>query len=62
MLVLMQYPGESAIITCTDGTEIRVMVGRVIGNKVRMCYTAPREVIIDREKIHERKRKEREGE
>lgn len=61
MLVLMQYPGEPTIISLPSGELVRVIVGAVVGNRVRMCYDAPRHIPIDREKIYLRKQAESDG-
>ena len=55
MLVLMQKPGETVIITLPDGTDIRVTVIATERGRSRMGYDAPRNIAIDREKIYRRK-------
>ena len=50
MLVLTRKPGQSIII----GDEIEVQVLSVAGEKVRLGITAPREVGIFRNEVHER--------
>ena len=50
MLVLTRKPGQSIIIG--DGIEVQVL--SVAGEKVRLGITAPREVGIYRNEIHER--------
>lgn len=62
MLVLSQTPGEEVILTLPDGTEIRIAVLAIDRNRVRVGYAAPREIAIDREKIHKRKLAEKRGE
>jgi carbon storage regulator len=42
-----------------DGTII-VTVLKVIGNQVRIGIAAPRDVTIDREEVHQRRRREAE--
>lgn len=61
MLVLMQKPGEKVILTLPDGTEIEVTLLGIDRGRARMGYCAPREIAIDREKIHERKLAEANG-
>lgn len=48
MLVLVIRNQESALIRHPDGTEIEVKVLSVENNSVRIGFTAPREVIIER--------------
>jgi carbon storage regulator len=55
MLVLSRSIGESVVIG--EGT-VTVTVLKVIGNQVRIGITAPREVAVDREEVHERRRRE----
>ena len=50
MLVLTRKPGQSIIIG--DGIEVQVL--SVAGEKVRLGITAPRDVKIYRNEIHER--------
>ncbi len=55
MLVLSRNIGESVVIG--DGT-VTVTVLKVIGNQVRIGISAPRDVSVDREEVHERRRRE----
>jgi len=50
MLVLTRKPGQSIIIG--DGIEVQVL--STAGEKVRLGITAPREVGIFRNEVHER--------
>jgi carbon storage regulator len=50
MLVLTRKPGQSIMIG--DGIEVQVL--SVAGEKVRLGITAPREVGIFRNEVHER--------
>lgn len=59
MLILTQGPGDMVVITCPDGTEIRVMVTRVVGSQIHIGYAAPKSYVVDREKIYVRKKRER---
>lgn len=54
MLILSRRPGESICIG--DTNEITITVLDVKGNQVRFGFEAPREVIIDRQEIHDRKK------
>ena len=56
-LVLSREPKEAVIITL-DGRECRVTVLEVRGSKVRLGFSAPREVRIDREEVAERRKDE----
>ena len=53
MLVLSRKRGEVIII----GDDIKVVVVDVIGDKVRIGVEAPRDVVVDRQEIHNRKMK-----
>lgn len=50
MLVLTRKPGQSIIIG--DGIEVQVL--SVVGEKVRLGITAPKDVGIYRNEVHER--------
>ena len=54
MLVLSRYPGESVMISTPAGT-VQMMVHEVRGDKVRLAFSAPSQVCIDREEVHQRK-------
>ncbi len=51
MLVLSRRIGEEIVI---DG-NIRVTIVNVQGNKVRIGITAPPDVAVDRQEVHERR-------
>jgi carbon storage regulator len=51
MLVLSRHVGETVVI---DG-DIRVTVVSIQGDKVRLGFTAPASVTIDREEVHRRR-------
>jgi carbon storage regulator len=51
MLILARRPNESLVI----GNNITLTVLAINGNQVRLGITAPRDVIIDREEVHQRK-------
>lgn len=55
MLVLSRNIGESVVI---GEATITVTVLKVIGNQVRIGISAPRDVTVDREEVHERRRRE----
>lgn len=59
MLVLSRKQDEFLVITAPDGMEIRIVVVRIGQDKVRLGISAPREVIIDRQQIHERKQRDK---
>lgn len=48
MLVLTRRPGESVKI----GDDIEIMIGRVQGDQVKLCFTAPKEISIHRNEIY----------
>jgi len=54
MLVLTRKIGETIIIN----DNIRVQVVAIEGTKVRLGIVAPPEVRVDRQEVHERKRRE----
>jgi carbon storage regulator len=49
MLVLSRKVGEEIVI----GTNIQITVVAIKGEKVRIGITAPKEVVVDRQEIHE---------
>lgn len=50
-LVLTRRIGESILI----GDNIRITVVDVVGERVELCFDAPKEIAIDREEIRKRK-------
>ena len=52
MLVLSRKVGEEIII----GDNIRVVVVAVKGENVRIGISAPKDVVVDRQEIHEQRR------
>ena len=52
MLILMRRPGETICI----GGHITVTVMGLEGNRVRIGVNAPRDIVVDREEIAEKKR------
>lgn len=52
MLILMRRPGETICI----GNDITVTVMSLDRNRVRIGINAPRDVIVDRQEIAEKKR------
>jgi carbon storage regulator len=50
MLVLSRRPGEEVVI----GDNIRLTVVAIRGNQVRLGFTAPRNVSIQREELRQR--------
>lgn len=55
MLILTRRVGETLMI---GGERIKVTVMGINGSQVRIGVTAPRDVTVDREEIHERKKRE----
>jgi carbon storage regulator len=53
MLILTRRPVETIYI----GDEVTVTVLGVVGNQVRFGIEAPRNIVIDRAEIHERKKR-----
>ncbi len=54
MLILTRRVGETVMI----GDDVTVTVLGVKGNQVRVGINAPKNVIVDREEIHERRMKD----
>jgi len=52
MLVLTRKVGEAIII----GDHIRIAIMAIMGEKVRIGITAPKEVIVDRQEVHEKRK------
>ena len=57
MLVLTRRPNEAIVI----GDNVVITILSVQGNQVRVGIDAPRDVIVDREEIHQRKTAEKEA-
>lgn len=55
MLILTQKAGETVFITLPDGTEITVTVMTLDRGRARIGYEAPRNIVVDRQEIHDRK-------
>lgn len=55
MLILTRRPGETIVI----GESVEVIVMAVAGNQVRLGVKAPKDVIVDREEIAQRKEAEK---
>lgn len=51
MLVLTRKVGEAIVI----GDHIRILVVDIVGEKVRLGIAAPKEVIVDRQEIHDKR-------
>ncbi len=54
MLILTRRPSETICI----GDEVTITVLGIAGTQVRFGIEAPREVVIDREEIYQRKKRE----
>jgi carbon storage regulator len=57
MLILTRRPQE----TIRVGEDITITILAIEGNKVRVGIAAPRNVVVDREEIYERKQREIDG-
>lgn len=57
MLILTRRPSETVYI----GEQITITVLGVVGNQVRFGIEAPRDIVIDRAEIHERKKQQRQA-
>ena len=51
MLVLSRKVGEEIVV----GSNIRIAVVAIQGEKVRIGITAPKDVTVDRQEVHDRK-------
>ncbi len=54
MLVLTRSVNESVVITTPTG-QIEVTVAKILGNNIRLGFTAPKEFIIMRKEIMDRR-------
>jgi carbon storage regulator len=54
MLILARRPNESLVI----GNNITLTVIGIKGNQVRLGISAPRDVVVDRAEVHQRKLRE----
>ena len=52
MLILMRRPGETICI----GHEVTITVLGIERNRVRLGVKAPREIVVDREEVAEKKK------
>lgn len=57
MLILTRRIGETLVI----GDDVQVTVMGISHNQVRIGIKAPKDMIVDREEIAERRRREKEG-
>jgi len=55
VLVLSRKKNEDIVIKTTEGRTITVKVVQIIGDKVRLGFSAPPDVEIDRKEILEQK-------
>ena len=51
MLVLSRKENESVIIPMDDGNQIEVLVVEIRGDKIRLGFSAPKDVPIHREEV-----------
>lgn len=58
MLVLSRRESETIMI----GDDIKIMVVSILGNKVRLGITAPRETTVHRQEVYEAIKRENESE
>jgi len=54
MLVLSRQVNESIMI----GDNIEISVVHISGNKIRLGITAPKDIVVDRKEVHQRKQEE----
>lgn len=59
MLILIRRTGETVVAVLPDGRKILVTVLTVKGNQARIGFTAPADVQVHREEIHDRIERER---
>ena len=57
MLVLGRKKNEQIVISSRAG-EIRITLLAIRGDKVRLGFDAPKEILIDRHQLHERIQRE----
>jgi carbon storage regulator CsrA len=58
MLCLTRRLDEEVIVEMPDGRIVRVRVGEVRADRVRLLFDAPQDVRIDRREVYERRRPE----
>ncbi len=62
MLIITRKEHEGFWIVCPDGTEIKIQVGRLTGDRARIAIQAPRDYRVLRDEIrdeHQEEKKDR---
>ena len=54
MLVLTRHVDEDVLLTLPDGQRVRISVAGVLGDRVKLAFDAPAEVIINRAEVQAR--------
>ena len=54
MLVLTRRVDEDVLLTLPDGQRVRIHVAAVVGDKVRLAFDAPDEVVVNRAEVQDR--------
>lgn len=52
-LVVSRVERESVVVVCPDGTRLIIKVANIRGNKVRLGFSAPKDVAIHRSEVRE---------
>lgn len=55
MLILSRKAGEKIIATLPSGQNVEFTVLGIKGGNVRLGIAAPKNVVVDREEVHQRK-------
>lgn len=55
MLVLSRKKNEAMVIYLPDGRIIQIWVVEIRGDKVRLGTDAPKDIIVDRKEVYEKK-------
>lgn len=58
MLILDRFVGGEIVIQYPDGQEVRILLMELVRNRARIGITAPAGVVVDREEVAHRRRRE----
>ncbi len=58
-MILSRHRGEKIIVSAPGNEEFVITILEVCGDKVRLGFTAPTEIMINREEIHRKIQREK---